>query len=138
MACSIHGHISGILEANSKRRNAFFLIVRKPNDFLQFKPKLNSKFTLKRGKTTKAMKESKSRQELTQVKAICFLHIKKQEISIYYDSKEIHAIEYCSWLWCTFWASHWHIKCQINWERTFKRLLNWVIHRKKLFLFGIQ
>ena len=47
---------------------------------------------LKDSKTIKIMKGSKNRRELTQVKAICFLHIKKQEISIYYDSKEIHAI----------------------------------------------
>ena len=40
------------------------------------------------------MKGSKNRGGLTQVKAICFLDIKKQEISIYYDSKEIQAIEY--------------------------------------------
>ena len=39
------------------------------------------------------MKGSKNRGVLTQVKAICFLHIKKQEISIYYENKEIHALE---------------------------------------------
>ena len=37
MAYSVHGHISYILEINSKRTNGFSLIGRKPNDFLQFK-----------------------------------------------------------------------------------------------------
>ena len=37
MAYSIHGHISYILEANSKRPNDFSLIGRKPNEILQFK-----------------------------------------------------------------------------------------------------
>ena len=60
----------------------------------KFKPKLNSKFILNGSKTIKIMKGSKNRGGLTQVKAICFLDIKKQEISIYYDSKEIQAIEY--------------------------------------------
>ena len=122
------------------------MIGRKPNDILQFKwkrlmvlkfePKLNSKFMLKRSKTIKIMKGSKNRGGLTQVKVICILHTKKQEISIYYDSKESHAIEYCFWLWCSFWASHWHIKCKINWERTFKRLPNWAIYRKDCFFLG--
>ena len=107
---------SYIFEANSKRLNDFSLIGRKPNDFLQFKwkslmvlkfkPKLNPKFMLKESKTIKIIKKSYTRGRLTQVKATCFLHIKNQEISIYYDSEEIHAIEYCFWLWCTFWASH--------------------------------
>ena len=59
---------------------------------------------LKGSKTIKIMKGGKNRLELTQVKAILyvFLHIQKQEISVYYDNKEIHAIEYCFWLWCTF------------------------------------
>ena len=38
---------------------------------LKFKPKLNSKFTLKDSKT-KIMKGSKNRAGLTQVKAECF------------------------------------------------------------------
>ena len=83
---------------------------------------------LKRSKTIKIMKGSKNRGRLTQVKVLlyvtCFCIYRKQEISIYYDSKEIHAIEYCFWLWCTFWASYWHIKCKVSWERTFKRLHN--------------
>ena len=91
---------------------------------------------LKDSKTIKIMKGSKNRRELTQVKAICFLHIKKQEISIYYDSKEIHAIEFCFWFWCTFWASHWLIKSKINWQRTIKRLPNWAIYRKDCFFLG--
>ena len=37
MAYSIQGHISYILEVNSKRPNDFPFIGRKPNDFLQFK-----------------------------------------------------------------------------------------------------
>ena len=37
MTYLIHGHISYILEANSKRPNDFSLEERKPNDFLQFK-----------------------------------------------------------------------------------------------------
>ena len=57
---------------------------------------------LKGSKTVKIMKGSRNRGVLTHIKAICFLHVKKQEISIYYDSKEIHTIEYCFWLWCTF------------------------------------
>ena len=145
------GHISYILEANSKRLTDFSFIGRKPNEILQFKwkrfmvlkfkPKLNLKFMLKRSKTIKIMKGSKNRGRLTQVKVLlyvtCFCIYRKQEISIYYDSKEIHAIEYCFWLWCTFWASYWHIKCKVSWERTFKRLHNWAIYRKD-FLFGIQ
>ena len=63
------------------------------------------------------------------------MHIDKQEISICYDNKEIHAKKYCFWLCCTFWTSHWHIKCKINLERTFKRLRNWGIYWR-LFLFG--
>ena len=64
---------------------------------LILKPNLNSKCMLKRSKKIKIMNRSKNRGGLTQVKAKCFffLHIKKQEISIYYDSKEIYAIEYC-------------------------------------------
>ena len=61
---------------------------------LKLKLKLNSKFILKGSKTIKITKGSKNIGGLTQVKAICFLHIKKQEISIYYGSKDIHAIEY--------------------------------------------
>ena len=37
MAYSIHGHISYILEASSKRPNNFSLMVRKLNEILQFK-----------------------------------------------------------------------------------------------------
>ena len=59
---------------------------------LKFKPKLDSTFMLKGSKTIRIMKGNKSRGGLTQVKPIYFLHIKKQEISIYYDGKEIHAI----------------------------------------------
>ena len=103
---------------------------------LKFKPKLNWKFMIKGSKTTKVMKGSKNRGGLTQVKAIYFLHIKKPEISIYYDSEETQSIEYCFWFWCTFWASHWHIKCNINWERIFKRLPNWAIYRKNCFFSG--
>ena len=36
MAYSMHGHISYILETNSKRPGDFFLIGRKPNEILQF------------------------------------------------------------------------------------------------------
>ena len=57
---------------------------------------------LKGSKTVKIMKGSRNRGVLTHIKAICFLQVKKQEISIYYDSKEIHTIEHCFWLWCTF------------------------------------
>ena len=57
----------------------------------------------KGSKTIKIMKMSK---KLTQVKAgsksYIFLHINEQEISIYYDSKEIHAEKYLFWLCCTF------------------------------------
>ena len=42
---------------------------------LKFKPKLNSKFTLKDSKTIKIMKGSKNRAGLTQVKAVCFFCI---------------------------------------------------------------
>ena len=93
---------------------------------------------LKGSKTIKIMKGGKNRWGVTQVKAILyvFLHIWKQEISIYYGNKEIHAIEYYFWLWCTFWASYWHIKCKINWERTFKRLHDWVSYRKDCFFLG--
>ena len=52
-------------------------------------------------KGSKIMKGDQNRGGFTQVKAT-FLHIKKQETVIYDDSKEIHAIEYCFWLWCTF------------------------------------
>ena len=45
---------------------------------LKFKPKLNSKFMLKGSKTVKIMKWSKNTGVFTQVKAICFLHTKKQ------------------------------------------------------------
>ena len=41
-------------------------------------------------KTIKIMKGSKNRRGLTPVKTIC-LHINKQEILIYYNTKEIHA-----------------------------------------------
>ena len=91
---------------------------------------------LKGNKKIKVMKGSKNKEGLTRVKSICFLHITKQEILIYYDSKEIHTIEYCFWLCCTFWASHWHIKCKINWERTFKHLPNWAIYGKDCFFLG--
>ena len=64
---------------------------------------------IKGSKTIKVMKGSKNRGAggaggggLTQVKAIYFLHIKKPEISIYYDSEETQSIEYCFWFWCTF------------------------------------
>ena len=67
---------------------------------LKFKSKLNSKFILNGSKTIKIMKGSKNRGGLTQVKVTHFLHIKKQEISIYYDNKEIHAKKYCYWLCC--------------------------------------
>ena len=60
----------------------------------------------KGSKTIKIMKMSKKRRELTQVKAgsksYIFLHINEQEISMYYDSKEIHAEKYLFWLCCTF------------------------------------
>ena len=39
MAYLIHGHISYILEANSKRASDFPLIGRKPNEIWQFKRK---------------------------------------------------------------------------------------------------
>ena len=39
MAYLIHGHISYILEANSKRASDFPLIGRKPNEICQFKRK---------------------------------------------------------------------------------------------------
>ena len=39
MASSIRGHISYILEVNSKRSHDFPLIGRKPNEILQFKSK---------------------------------------------------------------------------------------------------
>ena len=58
---------------------------------LKFKSKLNSKFILNGSKTIKIMKGSKNRGGLTQVKVTHFLHIKKQEISICYDNKKIHA-----------------------------------------------
>ena len=32
-------------------------------------------------------------------------------------------------------TENWHIKWKINWERTFKRLHNWVIYRKDCFFF---
>ena len=86
MAYSIHGHISYILEANSKRPNDFSLIGRKQMKFcnfrekrlmvLKFKPKLNSKFMLKRSKLVKMMKGLKTRG-LTQVKAISFFAYKQ-------------------------------------------------------------
>ena len=37
MAYTIHGHISYILVANSKRPSYFSLIGRKPNEILEFK-----------------------------------------------------------------------------------------------------
>ena len=51
----------------------------------KFKPKLYSKLMLKRSKTIKIITGSKTRRGLTKVKAITsfFLHINKQEISIY-------------------------------------------------------
>ena len=42
MAYSIHGYISYILEANSKRPNDFSLIGMKPNEILRFKWKKTS------------------------------------------------------------------------------------------------
>ena len=59
---------------------------------LKFKSKLSLKFMSKGSETIKTMKMSKKRRGLTQVKAI-FLTYKqrhKEEISIYYDNKEIH------------------------------------------------
>ena len=57
---------------------------------LKFRTTLNLEILLKGSKTKKIMKGSKNSRGVTQVKAI-FLHIKKQEILIYYDNKEIHA-----------------------------------------------
>ena len=81
MAYSIHGHISYILEASSKRPDDFSFIESKPNEILRFKLKrlmvlkcklkLNLKFMLKVSKT-KIIKGSKNRRGLTQVKAILF------------------------------------------------------------------
>ena len=130
--------------SSSKNPNDFSLIGRKPNEILQFKwkslmiikikPELNLKIMLKESKTIKTMKGSKNRRRLTQVKAIFFLHINKQEILICCDNKEIHARKYCSSLCYTFWASYWHIKCKFNWERSFKSLHNWAIYRKDGFI----
>ena len=90
MAYLICGHISYILEVNSKRLNDFSLVGRKPNESLQFKgkrlmvlkfkPELNSKFMLKGSKTIKVMRGS------TNYIILNFCHIKKQEIWIYYDN----------------------------------------------------
>ena len=57
---------------------------------LKLKPKINLKIMQKWSKIIKIMKGSKNRSGLTQVKNI-FLHINKQEILIYYNTKEIHA-----------------------------------------------
>ena len=42
MAYLIHGHISYILEASSKRPNDFSLMGRKPNEISQFNPLLRN------------------------------------------------------------------------------------------------
>ena len=96
------------------------MIRRKPNENLQFKwkrltvlkfkPKLDLKFLLT-SKTIKIMKENKNRKGLRQVRAIF-------------------------WLRCTLRVSYWHIKCKINWQRTFKRIHNWGIYRKYGFFLG--
>ena len=44
----------------------------------------------KGSETIKTMKMSKKRRGLTQVKAIFLTYKHKEEISIYYDNKEIH------------------------------------------------
>ena len=74
---------------------------------------------LQRSKTKKKNEREKTQRGVNKVKAIYkgFLHKKKQEISIYYDNKEIHAIKYCFWLCCAFRALYWHIRCKINWEK---------------------
>ena len=92
---------------------------------LKLKPKINLKIMQKGSKIIKIMKGSKNRSGLTQVKNI-FLHINKQEILIYYNTKEIHTKKILFLACCTFRASHWHIKCKINWERIFKYLHSWV------------
>ena len=121
-------HISYFLGASSKRPNDFSLIGKKPNEtlqftwknlwYLKFKSKLNSKLILKGRKSKKKTKGSKNRRGYTQVKAI-FLHINKQEMSIYCNNKVIHAKKYCFRMCCMLWVSYWHIECKINWERTF-------------------
>ena len=62
-----------------------------------------------------------------------FLHINKQEISIYSDSNEIHAKKYFFPLCCAIWASYWHIDCKINWEKAF---IEADPLSKRLFLIG--
>ena len=136
MAYSIHSHIFCILEASSKNPNDFSLIGRKLNEILQFKykslmvlklkPEINFKIMQKGSKIIKIMKGSKNKRVLTSVKTI-FLHINEQEILINYNTKEIHAKKILFLACCTFWASHWHIKCKINWERIFKYLHSWAI-----------
>ena len=65
-----------------------------------------------------------------------FFGIQRNKKYWYYDNKEIHAIKCYFWLRCTFWVSYWHIKCKINWERTFKRLHNWALYQKDCFFLG--
>ena len=79
MAYSIHGHISYILEAISKRPSDFSLIGKKP---LKFKSKLNSNFMLKGSKTIKITKRSKKRKGLARVKAIFFAYKQTRNIDI--------------------------------------------------------
>ena len=57
---------------------------------LKLKPEINLKIMQKGSKILKIMKGSKNRRGLTQLKNM-FLHIKKQEILINYNTKEIHA-----------------------------------------------
>ena len=57
---------------------------------LKLKPKINLKIMQKGSKIIKIMKGSKNRRGLTQVKNI-FLHINKQEILMYCNTKEIYA-----------------------------------------------
>ena len=71
---------------------------------LKFKPKANLKIILKESKTTKLIKESKSRTGISQVE-VMLLHRNKQEILIYYDNKKIYAKKHCFWLCCTFSGS---------------------------------
>ena len=151
MGCSIHGHISCILEANSKSPNDFSFIGRKPNEIFQFKwkrlmlwkskKKLNLRFIMKESKTIKIMKGSKNRRELTQVKTIYiyiffFAYKQTNKIDILWQrnnrhiiTKEIHAKKHCFWLCCTFWAS------KSNRETTFKCFHIWTIYQKDKFFF---
>ena len=104
----------------------------------KLKAKLNSKFVLKWNKTIKTMKESKNRRGLAQKLYKFFLHKNKQEISIYYDNKEIHAKNIFSG--CIVRSGH-RIdisKCKINWERTIKRLHDWAIYLKDFPLMGFR